>query len=42
MNHMFDGITAEKIKNGEQSIIGNLSYGLTIKLSAASIILLQA
>jgi len=41
MNHMFDGITVEKIKNGE-SIIGNLSYGQTIKLSAASIILLQA
>jgi len=36
MNHMFEGITAEKIKNGE-SIIGNLRYGQAIKLSAVSI-----
>ncbi len=41
MNHMLEGITAEKIKNGE-SIIGNLRYGKTIKFSAAGIILLRA
>jgi len=36
MNHMFDGITAGKIKNWE-SIIGNLRYGQAIKLPATSI-----
>ncbi len=40
MNHMLEGITAGKIKNGE-SITGNLRYRQTIKLSAAGIILLR-
>ncbi len=40
MNHMFEGITAEKMKNRE-SIRGNLRYGQAIKFSAAGIILLR-
>ncbi len=36
MNHMFEGIIAEKIKN-EESIIGNLRYGQAIKFPATSI-----
>ena len=36
MCYKFEGIAAEKIKNGE-SIRGNLKYGQAVKLSATSI-----